>query len=106
MTRWGLMLMLGAAVACAPYEPEVIEPSPEPVPMRTAPSGAPPGQRAEVEDLTDSARKKAAAGDCETSRALADKVRQQDPEYYRAFVLPDPVITRCWNEGGAASVER
>lgn len=95
MSRWGFAVGLALA-ACAPYEPEVIEPSPEPVPMRAPPPGAPPGQGAEVEDLTNGARKKAQAGDCPASRALADRVRELDPDYYRAFVVPDPVITRCW----------
>lgn len=95
MRGWVVGAMLALA-ACAPYQPEVVEPSPEPVPMRTPPPGAPPGQGVEVEDLTNSARKKAQAGDCAASRQLADRVRELDPDYYRAFVVPDPVITRCW----------
>jgi hypothetical protein len=87
-----LFLMMG----CEPYKPEAVEPSPTPVAAPTPPTGAAPGQGAEVEDLTASARQKAQAGDCPASRDLSERVRAIDPEYYRAFVVPDPVITRCW----------
>ena len=85
-----------ALAACEPYKTEPVEPSPTPVATPTAPPGSAPGRGSEAEDLTTSARVKAQAGDCEASRALADRVRTIDPDYYRAFVVPDPVITKCW----------
>lgn len=91
----GLWIVAGLA-ACEPYRPEVVEPSPEPVATVAAPPGAAPGQGPMAEELTASARHKARAGDCETARTLAERVRVVDPAYYRAFVVPDPVITRCW----------
>lgn len=102
MIRYACALILLFA-ACEPYKPEVIEPSPTPVETRRPPPGAAPGQVASVEDMTDSARKKAAQGDCASSRALADRVRVADPEYYRAFVVPDPVITKCWTSPDPAN---
>ena len=99
MTRTGGWLVACALVgaACEPYRPDAAEPSPMPIDLRQAPSGGAPGQGALVEDLTASARKQAAAGDCDGSRASAEQVRHADPDYYRAFVVPDPVITRCWS---------
>jgi hypothetical protein len=102
MNRYACALVLLFA-ACEPYKREVVEPSPAPVDERQPPPGAAPGQGVAVEDMTASARKKAAEGDCEASRALADKVRAADPEYYRAFVVPDPVITKFWTAGEPAA---
>ncbi len=100
--RWAAAVLLVGLVGCEPYRPDAMEPSPSGIDLRQAPAGSAPGQGAMVEDLTASARKEAAAGNCDGSRKAAEQVRVTDPEYYLAFVVPDPVITRCWSGTGAA----